>query len=200
MAFRLAFLFSIVFALAVAADIREKAGTKPLGEVCTSPMECLEPLYCLKEGDGYACGKKPCRGEGECRIGQFCGQLGVCEVKTCSKDDDCAGDTVCQVNEKCGAKSTAGQTCASDSQCWSKKCTDGKCEAGSANTEDEDGNIISDNPLTDNPVSNTARRLLGGGAIAGLIVGILTLLAVCCLLGFCYKKFFKKKNETSAQV
>jgi len=110
-----AFVFALLATACLGQKISVLAGVKPDGELCTAPMQCLEPFYCLKLNEtSHACGKKPCKGQGECRIGQYCDGSGFCAVSTCLVDTECSGETICQVNGKCGTKSTNGQGCHRD--------------------------------------------------------------------------------------
>jgi len=189
------FISGILLSVALSEEITLLAGTKAKGALCFSPMECVEPLYCLKLNEtAHACNLKPCGGQGECRIGQFCSKDGKCAAPDCKSDDDCAGSTVCQVNSKCSSKSNGGQACCRDGQCWSGKCSDKKCT-------DSDGNIVGNavdgvvgaaDSVVDGTVGNIRR--IGSGGITGIVVGILTILALCCLCGFCIRKFRSRSD------
>lgn len=188
------FLLCTLAGVALCADIAIKVGTKPADAVCRAPMECEEPLYCLNFGGGsFKCGKKPCDGAGECRIGQFCSK-GLCDVITCENDEECPGNMVCQTNAKCSNKSAVGQKCGRNAQCWTGSCVDGICakkeaQVAPASTPEatpeaeEEGNIV----------SKSVRRLTGGG-IVGIILGALLLLALCCIILFCCRNGRGQKN------
>lgn len=198
----------ILISASYAATPTTLVGTLGAGKVCTAPYQCIEPLYCLPDGDNFKCGKKTCAAADQCNIGQFCNlTAGKCEVKSCKENAECAGQTVCQVNGKCGAKSNLDQVCNRDNQCWSNKCEDGKCT--------KDGNVVEDvvdgteNVVEDvvdgagdvvegvgdaasdtvDGVLNVGRRI-GGGGIAGIIIGILLLLGLlaACLYFCCFAR------------
>lgn len=261
-------LIAAFAAVTLSLDVTLLAGTKPEGKTCTAPMECLEPLYCLKVSDKeHQCGKKPCKGQGQCRIGQFCGDDGLCAAPNCKNDGECSGATVCQTTGKCGSKSSGGQACSRGSQCWSGKCAEGKCTGSDGTVSDSDPvapitedkehddheghdqeegeheehedhegqefqtghgdedhddhkghdheegeehdheegehdadeqGIVSDAVDTVGDVAGGAADVvddtvskafsLGGGGIAGIIIGVLVLLGICCGILFCCRK------------
>jgi len=217
------YTITVFAALCLGAKVSVKAGDKPAGDTCFAPMECVEPLYCLKASlERHACEKKPCRGQNECRIGQYCGKDGFCTVPDCGGDGDCKGDTVCQVNKRCGSKSSGGQACNRGPQCWSGKCKDEKCTPNNPppkpapssapaptptpvaddtglDEDDEDQGIIGDTvDAVDGLEDNVGKAFrLGGGGIAGIVIGSLLLLALCCGLVFCLRFLKRKRNEES---
>ena len=238
MIIRVLITFGFLGATTVYANVLVKAGTKPAGEPCFAPIECREPLYCLRKNERYQCSQKLCRGQDECRIGQFCGKSGFCEATNCETDDQCAGDTVCTVSGKCGSKSNPGQRCNRDLQCWSSKCLNGKCIApnsadkpqkedseafpnegiaeseggeGGQDTEkdqkeseedleDENNADIEDNKESDNSEAGESRRKLGGGAIVGIVLGILLLLALIFLCVLALIKLGEEKETSKGRV
>lgn len=190
MKFFVALAFGLLVTACLSLRITPKAGIKPDGQLCTAPMQCLEPFYCLKVNEtAHACGLKACQGQGQCRIGQFCDGSGHCAVASCVVNSECSGETICQVNGKCGTKSNNGQGCHRDDQCWSKTCVDDKCvPAGAASTSETEPEPtpVSDDGLIDGAADVIKRGIkIGGGAIAGISVGVLALLALCCLCIMC---------------
>jgi len=182
-------LFALLTASVFGVDFIPKVGTKPEGEICDAPITCVEPFYCLFESEGvHKCARKPCRGQNECRIGQFCNKQGYCDVPRCVSDKACSGSTVCQTNGKCGTKSSGGQACNRDLQCWSGECTENVC------TKVDGGAVVDEEP------ERTGRRI-SGGAIAGIVVSILILLGLCLLFAFCLGTLLKKmkKNKKSGK-
>lgn len=187
---------------------RTFAGTKEQGAVCRQPGDCLEPYYCLKlEGaDGFTCERKTCRGRDQCRIGQFCDlSSNKCDVVRCNRDDKCPGKTICYVDGKCSPRASYGQKCARDAQCWGS-CVDGTCtrdptsSAGAASNNTtpvtEDTPQVSNSPDDDDEDDSS----ISGGAIAGIVVGSLALLALLCVLcwGLGRKNEKKEQGSTSS--
>lgn len=173
-------ILAALFATAAIAapNVIVKYGVKAEGSPCTFALECASPLYCLNpDGQGYKCAKKPCSGAGQCIIGQQCATSGLCDLITCDTDSKCPGNTICS-GGKCGNKGNTDQACTRDEQCWSGKCVADKCEAKG------EGNIA----------SRSIKRLSGGG-IAGIVIGILLLIALCIFLSCCIK-FMKKKTSS----
>lgn len=198
----IAILALALFASAVSASVVELAGTKPEGTACTSANECVQPFYCLPDGDAYSCLKKDCSAQNQCHIGQYCDlKAGKCAVKSCTKSSECAGDTVCQVNGKCGAKGSIGQECSSADQCWSGECKDEKCSDGDNIVEDVvdgagdvvDGVADGATGAVDGAM-NLGKRI-GGGGIVGIILGILFVIAL--IAACCYFCLFAKRKLTN---
>jgi len=180
--------FALFSVTCFALEVRTFAGTQPEGAACSVPMVCVEPFYCLKANEtDYTCAKKPCQGQDECRIGQYCTSDsggGYCAAPKCNNDLECAGATVCQIDGQCGSKSNGGQKCTGDSQCWSGKCTDEVCSDDETDDDDDQG-IVGN---TTDDVADTVKKVLGGGAIAGIVLGCLLLIAICCGMLFCCNK------------
>lgn len=207
MSFRLPILvFLSVSSLAFGATPASLAGSLDEGAKCSAPYQCIEPFYCLPDGNDFKCALKSCAAADQCSIGQFCDKSsGKCAVKDCKEDKECAGQTVCQVNGKCGSKSNKGQSCTRDEQCWSKSCEDDKCGDGDGSGGNVvDGVVDAGGDIVDGAtgaVSDTVDgamnlgKRIGGGGIVGIILGILFVLAL--IAACCYFFIFARRKLSS---
>lgn len=194
---------ALLTTLTFGQDVVQFAGTKTEGSICKQPSECVEPHYCLKliGAADYTCEKKTCRGQDQCRIGQYCNDsTQKCDVKKCGANSDCPGDTICYTNGFCSAKGTTGQKCDREDQCWGE-CVGGACtkppadSAGRGVAGVSGSSISGDGEASPEESPESESSGIGGGGIAGIVLGILAILALLAVLCWCLGKKDKKKEE-----
>lgn len=218
---KFAVLISLLVAAGFGLEPTILAGTKTEGSICRQPNECVEPFYCLKVGGSpeYTCEKKTCGGQEQCRIGQYCDdESKKCAVKGCAANSECPGNTVCYVDGSCTSPGTSGQACTRSDQCWGD-CVNGACTRGSGSADKGstetggkgDGAVSSgaaaspdagtgssaeedeEAPAEESVEPEDDGSSLGGGAITGIVLGILAALAILAVICWCLG--MKKEEE-----
>lgn len=115
---------------------------------CKTAFECKEPFYCLKSAGTatFTCQRMPCGASLPCRVGQNCGENGFCQALPCLFDSVCPGSTVCRPNKRCGLKSSLGETCSRDNECFSSRCIKKICQS----------RLLVEQPITRNRAADIA--------------------------------------------
>lgn len=165
----------------------------PEGAACSSPLSCVEPFYCLPQGDDFKCSKKHCAAGDQCSIGQLC-KNGLCDSLVCD-ETNCSANEVCQMSGSCGLKAELGELCSRGDQCLSGRCQKDVCVKGEDGVEvSGSGDNVTESAEDVGDDTLDSGRSITSSVIIGII--IVSIIFLCIMAATYYVCAFAKSNTS----